>query len=36
MGNYFDSVTKPRIQKAIYSDNWKDGKPQDKIGISNV
>jgi adenine-specific DNA-methyltransferase len=36
MGNYFDSVTKPRIQKAIYSDNWKDGKPQDKIGISQM
>lgn len=36
MGNYFDSVTKPRIQKAIYSDNWKDGKPQDKDGISQM
>ena len=36
MGNYFDTVTKPRIQKVIYSDNWKDGKPQDKIGISQM
>jgi len=27
MGAYFDSVTKPRIQKAIYSADWKDGKP---------
>ena len=36
MGNYFDSVTKPRIQKTIYSDNWKDGKPQDKDGISQM
>lgn len=36
MGEYFNSVTKPRIQKAIYSDNWKDGKPQDKIGISQM
>lgn len=36
MGNYFDTVTKPRIQKAIYSDKWKDGKPQDKNGISQM
>lgn len=36
MGNYFDTVTKPRIQKVIYSDNWKDGKPQDKVGISQM
>lgn len=27
MGNYFESVTKPRIKKVIYSDNWKNGKP---------
>ena len=36
MGNYFDTVTKPRIQKVIYTNNWKDGKPQDKIGISQM
>lgn len=36
MGEYFDSVTKPRIQKVIYSDNWKDGKPQDAEGISQI
>jgi adenine-specific DNA-methyltransferase len=36
MGNYFDTVTKQRIQKVIYSDNWKDGKPQDKNGISQM
>lgn len=34
MGTYFNTVTKPRIQKVIYSDNWKNGKPQDKAGIS--
>ena len=34
MGEYFNSVTKPRIQKVIYSDNWKDGKPEDKDGTS--
>jgi len=27
MGNYFDAVTKPRVQKVIYSQEWKDGKP---------
>lgn len=32
MGTYIDAVTKPRIQKVIYSDNWKDGKPLDNNG----
>ncbi len=36
MGTYFNNVTKPRIQKVIYSDNWKNGKPQDKAGISQL
>ncbi len=36
MGEYFDTVTKPRMQKVIYSDNWKNGKPQDKDGISQM
>lgn len=36
MGTYFNTVTKPRIQKVIYSDNWKNGKPQDKAGISQL
>lgn len=36
MGEYFDSATKPRVIKTIYSDNWKNGKPQDKCGISQV
>ena len=27
MGEYFDTVTKPRILKVIYSEKWKDGKP---------
>ncbi|WP_197067584.1 MULTISPECIES: DNA methyltransferase [Cupriavidus] len=25
-GEYFDTVTKPRIQKIVYSSDWKDGK----------
>jgi adenine-specific DNA-methyltransferase len=36
MGEYFNTVTKPRIQKVIYTDNWKNGKPQDKEGISQM
>lgn len=34
MGAYFDIITKPRIQKAIYSKDWKDGKPVNREGIS--
>jgi len=36
MGEYFESITKPRIQKVIYSDSWKDGKPTTKNGISQI
>lgn len=36
MGIYFNTVTKPRVQKVIYSDNWKKGKAQDKDGISQI
>lgn len=36
MGTYFNTVTKPRIQKVIYTDNWKNGQPQDKEGISQM
>ncbi|MCK4500225.1 site-specific DNA-methyltransferase, partial [Candidatus Babeliales bacterium] len=36
MGEYFDTVTKPRIQKVMYSDKWKDGKPQSTDGISHI
>lgn len=27
MGDYFDTVLKPRIEKVVYSSEWKDGKP---------
>src|SRR5690606_23304349 len=36
MGEYFDSVTKPRIQKVIYSEGWKDGKPTTRKGSSHM
>jgi adenine-specific DNA-methyltransferase len=35
MGDYFNSVTKPRMQKVAYSRNWQDGKPVDRDGISH-
>jgi len=36
MGQYFDTVLKPRIQKVIYSKDWKDGKPVSREGISHM
>lgn len=36
MGEYFDTVLKPRIQKAIYSRDWKDGNPVSREGISHM
>ncbi|MDO9777251.1 DNA methyltransferase, partial [Glaesserella parasuis] len=34
-GEYFDTVLKPRVQKVIYSQEWKDGKPvPDKVSGS--
>jgi len=37
MGEYFDSVTKPRIQKCVYASDWKDGKPQRRdSGVSQI
>jgi len=34
MGDYFDTVLKPRIAKVIYSENWKNGAPEDNDGSS--
>ena len=34
MGEYFDKVTRPRIEKVIYSPDWRDGKPVSRQGIS--
>lgn len=36
MGEYFDTVTKPRIEKVIYSIDWKDGKPVSRNGSSHA
>ena len=27
MAEYFDTVLKPRVEKVVYAENWKDGKP---------
>lgn len=37
MGEYFKTVTLPRMQKVIYSSEWKNGKPVSRItGLSHV
>ncbi len=36
MGQYFDTILKPRIQKVVYSKDWKDGKPTSREGISHM
>ncbi|MFE8064562.1 DNA methyltransferase [Priestia aryabhattai] len=36
MGKHFDTATKPRVQKAIYSKDWKDGKPVSREGSSHM
>jgi adenine-specific DNA-methyltransferase len=34
MGEYFHTVTKPRVLKVIYSRDWRDGKPVSRAGSS--
>ena len=34
MGEHFDKLLFPRIEKVIYSEDWKDGKPVSRKGIS--
>ena len=36
MGEYFDTVLKPRVLKAVYSKDWKDGKPVGREGVSQL
>ena len=36
MGKYFNTATKPRIQKTIYSKNWTEERPVDRNGISQI
>ena len=34
VNEYFDNVTRARIEKVIYSPDWRDGKPVSRQGIS--
>lgn len=34
MGYHFDSVLRPRVEKVIYSEDWDNGKPVSRDGIS--
>ena len=36
MGDCFDTVLKPRIQKVVYSKDWNDGKPVSRDGVSHM
>jgi adenine-specific DNA-methyltransferase len=36
MGDYFDTVLKPRLEKVVYSKDWKDGKPVSRHGSSHA
>jgi adenine-specific DNA-methyltransferase len=36
MGHYFDSLTKPRVLKALYASDWKTGVPRTRDGVSAV
>mgnify|MGYP005749174661 CR=1 FL=1 len=36
MGEYFRKIAIIRIKKNIYSENWENGKPEDKGGISQI
>ena len=34
--DYFDPVMKPRVLKAVYSKDWRDGKPVSREGLSQL
>ena len=36
MGNHFDTVLLPRIKKAVYSPDWKNGKPVSRKGVTQL
>lgn len=36
VGEYFDDVLKPRVQRLAFSANWKQGAPQDRDGQSHM
>lgn len=36
MGDHFETVLKPRIQKVVFSKDWKEGKPISREGSSHM
>jgi len=36
VADYFDTVMKPRIQRIIYSKDWREGKPVSREGVSHA
>jgi adenine-specific DNA-methyltransferase len=36
MGDYFDTVMLPRLKKVVFTNEWKDGVPEDRNGQSHV
>ena len=34
VGSYFDKATRTRVEKAIYSEDWNNGKPVSRCGVS--
>ena len=37
MGEYFNTVTLPRMKKVVYSSDWKNGRPQNRnTGVSHI
>lgn len=36
MGAHFETVTRPRTEKIIYSSDWNNGKPVSRDGISHI
>ena len=36
VGHHFDTVLLPRLKKAVYSPDWKEGRPVSRRGVSQV
>ena len=36
IGEYFETILRPRVLKAVYSDKWKKGKPTHGRGVSQL
>ena len=36
IGHHFEDVLLPRMKKVIYSEKWKDGRPEDRKGVSQL